>query len=335
MENQLPIYIDAAETKLDWDAHHKASIEDRLTALRPYLTGYLRDRFEAFLRDSKAKDENNRLGSVAELEFLEQKVFEEKKIVQVLEEARNLPHPLDPGEKIKNPDYRIAGELYEIKGIGTLTDKEKKFGKRTITDPLEKAGKQIQGSGYVTEKMIPCKTKQGIPVMVPEGKVIVQLKGENLLFSPEDLERHVYSGCPHDRNRSVKEVQFYHNNTLIKHFARDQEHRMQELDISKAPEKPSDLYEAIQKQVQIASGAADQEVINEYKQATQNLFQTEYKKLNLKPFTLTTSKMAIEILKHNNAEGTKIEPEKFRELGFKQVDLNYMIEQDHSKGLER
>jgi hypothetical protein len=51
----LPVYQDAAQTKLDGEAHRAASFEDRTQALRPYLTGYAEEKFINFRNNSSSK----------------------------------------------------------------------------------------------------------------------------------------------------------------------------------------------------------------------------------------------------------------------------------------
>lgn len=75
--------------------------------------------------------------------------------------------------------------------------------------------------------------------------------------------------------------------------------------------------------------------IDTFTKAVQTEFQKQYPDLELKPFHLSSSKFAIAIMKHNSETGQILSPDQFKELGFKQVDINKIVDQDKKYELER
>lgn len=67
--------------------------------------------------------------------------------------------------------------------------------------------------------------------------------------------------------------------------------------------------------------------------AVQKEFQKQYPDLKLKPFYLSTSKTAIDIMKHNSEKGKIVSPDRLKEDGFK--DINKIVNQDRKYELER
>ncbi|QKG83142.1 hypothetical protein GXN76_00810 [Kroppenstedtia pulmonis] len=79
MAGNLPIYLDKEETKLDWEAHRATPIEERINAIRPFVTGdHIEEKLQKIEKDAFSKDQNDRTGAIGELEFLERKAFQEK-----------------------------------------------------------------------------------------------------------------------------------------------------------------------------------------------------------------------------------------------------------------
>jgi hypothetical protein len=217
---KLPVYRDAAQTKLNWEAHRTASFEDRMQALRPYLTGDVEEKFASFKKNSsREKNEASWLGTVGEIEFLERQVFENKQMVEVLEDNRDEKISLKAEADVTNPDFRIGQEIYEVKGINSTS------GKSAITGQLEKANTQIKKSGYDT----PTYTDDH----QPQGIVSLQIIGKELKLSLEEISNAITKKCSPYQCRSLKEVQVYHENELILKFARDEKNRMVEVPINR------------------------------------------------------------------------------------------------------
>ncbi|SMP22243.1 hypothetical protein SAMN06265361_10423 [Laceyella tengchongensis] len=220
MTPKLPVYRDAAQTKLDWEAHRAASFEDRMQALKPYLTGYVEEKFINF-RDNSSREKNEAawLGTVGEIEFLERQVFENKQIVEVLEDDRKEKISPKLEDDVTNPDFRIDKEIYEVKAIKNTS------GKSAITSQLKKANNQIKNSGYDT----PTYTKD----QQPQGIASLQFIGEELKLSLEEISNAITKQCSPTACRSLKEVQVYHENELILKFARNEKNRMVEVPINR------------------------------------------------------------------------------------------------------
>ncbi|WP_124727025.1 hypothetical protein [Staphylospora marina] len=343
----FPVYLDNEKTRLDWEAHQAADLKQRWKALEPFLTGCVDEKFKE-IEDNYSAGKDT--GAKGELEFLERAVFEEKRIVKVLEDGRNLPHPLEPEKKIKNPDYRVEGEICEIKTTNEL-------GKNTIQNLLRKINEQIKGSGYESPVLL-TEEIDGKKARIPTGIAYIQLlKGdkENLTINLEDLRNKVIRHCHPGQYRSVKEVHIYYENQLILQFARDEKWQMKEVDLtrvhhrSQAPTsertqvdsgtlyKLVDMHTRLSRLTEHPGGLQPEarEAADRMNQAVQSVFQKEYPDLKLKPFTIETSGMALQILKENNAEARKLDPEQFHTLGFRNQALDRMISREKYVEMER
>jgi hypothetical protein len=218
LTSKLPVYRDATQTKLDWEAHRTASFEDRMQALRPYLTGYVEEKFTDFRSNSSPeKNEASYLGTVGEIEFLERQVFENKQMVEVLEDDRN--EYIKPGIIVSNPDFRVGQEIYEVKAMKSTS------GKSAVLGQLEKANSQIRNSGYDT----PTYTND----QQPQGIASLQIIGKELKLSLAEISNAITKKCSPTQCRSLKEIQVYHENELILKFARDEKDRMVEVPINR------------------------------------------------------------------------------------------------------
>lgn len=72
-----------------------------------------------------------------------------------------------------------------------------------------------------------------------------------------------------------------------------------------------------------------------FTKAVQKEFQSQYPDLKLKPFNLSTSNTAIDVMKYNSEKGQIVSPDQFKELGFKQTDINKIVNQDKKYELKR
>lgn len=336
MNSSLPIYKDAKQKLIDWKAHRNASLKDRLEALRPFLTGCTEEKFEAFKRDYPKNIDhggNNELGAVVELEFLEQKVWSEGKIVEILQDDRGLPNPIKENASIKNPDFKIDGEIYEVKGIGTLDKTVIELGQKKIQKRIQYANDQIKGSGYQTPSMIPYSLDNGTTINIPQGVVSLHIKGDHLTIDKQQIRNAITGQCTPTSCRSIKRVDVYHENNLILQFELDKDQRMRET--TKADlEMLNGLKDYHQTLVTLKSenptkfnDEKTQNTIKRFTSAVQNSFQNEYPDLKLKPMNLNSVEKAIDIMQHNRREGITLEPENFRSIGIKQSELNQFIDQ--------
>jgi hypothetical protein len=359
LSSKLPRYLDLEHTKLDWEAHRKATLKDRIDAVKHALIGepeHIQAKIREIENNYHSKDEKAAIGAQGELEFLERMAFEEKQKIEVLEDNRDLPHPLDPDLNIKNPDYRVKDEIVEIKS------RLSKSGKSAIRKALEEANEQIKGSGYAT----PTYTEEGYP----QGKLNIQIiekNGEKLKLSIEEISNVITRQCSPRQLRSLKEVFVYHENQLILQFKRDDRNRMVEVGLPKEkthsaeqhlpkPEAQSEqatsqvnsqvLKQLIEYHNRVTDiydkqrGELDpklKETIDKINTQIQNMFQKEYPNVKLQSFkSLTVSKMALEVLKKNDMEGKKFEPVKtLKGMGFKQSDINRIIVNEKSQEMER
>ncbi|TCS93668.1 hypothetical protein [Hazenella coriacea] len=76
------------------------------------------------------------------------------------------------------------------------------------------------------------------------------------------------------------------------------------------------------------------EQLQTFNQKVQSEFQKQYPDVQLKPFHLSTSKIAIEVMKHNCQFGQKLDLDQGRELGFKQVELNKLVDKGNKLEME-
>ncbi|TCS94816.1 hypothetical protein [Hazenella coriacea] len=77
------------------------------------------------------------------------------------------------------------------------------------------------------------------------------------------------------------------------------------------------------------------EKLQDFNKKVQAEFQKQYPDVQLKPFYLSTSKTAIDIMKHNHLTGEKMDLHNGKEFGFKSSDLNKLIDQGKEMEMER
>ncbi|WP_131924236.1 hypothetical protein [Hazenella coriacea] len=67
----------------------------------------------------------------------------------------------------------------------------------------------------------------------------------------------------------------------------------------------------------------------------QKSFQEQYPDLKLKPFSLQTSNIAIQILQHNEESKTILKPEQFKDLGLKESEVHSLVDKKDLLEIER
>ncbi|QKG83140.1 hypothetical protein GXN76_00800 [Kroppenstedtia pulmonis] len=208
MAGNLPIYLDKEETKLDWEAHRAKPIEERINAIRPFVTGdHIEEKLGKMEKDAFSKDQNDRTGAIGELEFLERKAFQEKEKTLILEDNRNISWSHNPKVKVKNPDFKVEKEIIEVKTASKLS-------KSRLNNVLKDANKQIKMSDYKTPTSF-----DGYP----QGQVEIQLVGKELPFEYKDLFKQIEKEFTPGQFRSLKQVSVFHEHQLVAQYVRDNE----------------------------------------------------------------------------------------------------------------
>ncbi|QKG83138.1 hypothetical protein GXN76_00790 [Kroppenstedtia pulmonis] len=211
MAEKLPIYLDNEETKLDWEAHRAIPIEERIDAIRPFVTGdHIEEKLQKIEKDAFSKDQNDRTGAIGELEFLERKAFQEKVKILILEDNRDILWSHNPEDKVKNPDFQVQKEIIELK---TLGDFSKGFNDQ-VKRAIKHANKQIKMSDYKTPSSF-----DGYP----QGQVEIQLVGKELPFQYKDLFKQIEKEFTPGQFRSLKQVSVFHEHQLVAQYVRDNE----------------------------------------------------------------------------------------------------------------
>jgi len=142
-------------------------------------------------KEASAKSAGNRVGAKGELDAIE----------RLTKEGKNVDKLPDRGvQGQKEPDFRVDGELYEIK------TREEPLDDRWLKDRIRDANKQFKGSNYEN----------------PRGSVELQLKNqvESDTQLLERAERQVRGQFKHDRSEHVTDVRVYNDGRLIGKWSR-------------------------------------------------------------------------------------------------------------------
>ena len=138
------------------------------------------------LREAEAGDE----GAIGELESIE-RWLRAGRTVEVLPERQNAG--------VKNPDYRVDGDIVEIK------TRSEPLNNRWIKDNIRSANEQIEGSGTGET-----------------GAVELQIRGEAAETATlEGVERQVRGQFTQSRSMSLRRVAVYRNGELLGEWIRN------------------------------------------------------------------------------------------------------------------
>lgn len=234
-------------------------------------------------------------------------------------------------------------------GFKDYDKRTKKFAKR-----FEKDLKRLYGRSY--QSIVNQKVKNKYNIL---NKIQLEQSTNNAILLNQHLEKYIHNTEPHlvclehfMEHMQQKAIELGHNHVSNylknmnqaekKHDIPSKNQRFQKPTQLSFIEKLEKIYETLTKITYKAQkqGVMDQAHrlktrINTFTQVVQKTFQKQYPQLQLKPFRLHTSKTAIDILKHNQQAGKRIEPEKFRDLGIKQVEINGIIEKGRNHELTR
>ncbi len=162
------------------------TVEERTQSVRenPKVTGD-RAALEKMLREAEAGDP----GAMGELEAIERWLAEGRE-VEVLPERQNAG--------VKNPDYRVDGEVVEVKS------RTESLSKRWIKDQIRSANQQVEQSG-----------------LGEQGAVELQLREQAAESATlEGVERQVRGQFNENRSGSLNRVSVYRNGELLGEWIR-------------------------------------------------------------------------------------------------------------------
>lgn len=130
------------------------------------------------------------------------------------EEIELLPEVQNSGRS--NPDFRVKGELVEVKTRGdALTP-------RYIEDQIGVANRQIRNSGLDVERLM-----VGVGQRGPQGSLEIQLQGAAARTGTLDVvEAQVFSAFTPNRVRSLRRVSIYRDGQLLGEWVRTVDNRV-------------------------------------------------------------------------------------------------------------
>lgn len=195
--------------RIDWVKQRLLPVEERIDRLLESGRFKADPERLAEMKTKVLEEQRSSLGSGGyngELEFIERKVFEEKKVVEMIQERKGA----------KNPDYLVDGDITEVKTIVETKDKPGK-----LSSPIREANDQIKKSGLIEKK-----TLDGTPV----GSVEIQLnqEGANSFknVSVDELRRSILNQFHEYRSRSLHRVAVYREHQLIIELIRTTENKI-------------------------------------------------------------------------------------------------------------
>jgi hypothetical protein len=189
--------------RIDWVKQRLLPVEERIDRLLESGRFKADPKRLAELKSKVLEEQRSKAstgGYNGELEFIERKVYEEKKHVEMVRDNHGKT----------NPDYYVDGDITEVKTTVVKTDNP-----RTITEHIKDANKQLKLSGIVSSDK-------------NTGSLEIQLinQGSESYRNAIELENIVRRQFHENRSRSLHRVAIYREHQLILELIRTQENKI-------------------------------------------------------------------------------------------------------------